>query len=125
MAGVAAKGKTGHRSGGQYTKGRSPVIDVADSLGNGPLMTRAERLHDILTGGFQPAFLEIIDESALHAGHAGAGSGGETHYRVTLVTPVFGGLSRVERHRRVNAALAGEFAQGLHALALSLKAPGE
>ena len=125
MAGVAAKGKTGSHDGGHDTIGPAPVIDVACRLDDGLVMTRAQRLHTILTAEFQPAFLEIIDESALHAGHAGAGSGGETHYRVTLVAQAFGGLSRVARHRRVNAALAGEFAQGLHALALSLKAPGE
>lgn len=101
------------------------TIDLIYVLGNGPPMTRAERLHDILTALFQPAFLEIIDESANHAGHAGAGSGGETHYRVTLITPVFSGLSRVERHRLVNGALAVEFSQGLHAIALNLKSPDE
>lgn len=101
------------------------MIDAGDSLGDGQAMTRAERLHAILSAGFQPAFLEIIDESAAHSGHAGAGSAGQTHYRVTLVSPIFSGLSRVERHRRVNGALAEEFTQGLHALALSLKAPGE
>ncbi len=104
---------------------RAPAIDAVNSLGNAPLMTRAERLHDILTALFQPAFLEIIDESANHAGHAGAGSGGETHYQVALVTPVFSGLSRVERHRLVNGALAAEFSQGLHAIALNLKSPDE
>lgn len=63
------------------------------------------------------------DESALHAGHAGAAPGGETHYRIRMTSAAFAGQSRIARHRAVNAALKAEFEAGLHALALELDAP--
>jgi BolA protein len=69
--------------------------------------------------------LEVQDDSHLHAGHAGAAPGGETHYSVRLVSPAFAGLGRLARSRAVHATLADEFAGGLHALALKLQAPGE
>ncbi len=87
--------------------------------------TRAQRIETMLAAAFSPLELAVLDESALHAGHAGAGPGGETHYQVRLVSPAFAGLTRVARARAVHAALAGEFATGLHALALSLHAPGD
>jgi BolA protein len=62
--------------------------------------------------------LEIDDESHLHAGHAGAAPGGETHYAVRIRAAALASLSRVERHRAVNNALAAEFASGLHALSI-------
>ena len=74
--------------------------------------------------------LEVVDESHLHAGHGhgdgGAfdGSGG-THLRVRIVSPAFAGLSRVERHRRVNDVLQDELRGGVHALAIEAAAPGE
>jgi BolA protein len=86
---------------------------------------RERRIRNILNERFQPEALEVKDDSALHAGHAGAAPEGETHFTVRIVTAAFAGLSRVERHRRVNGALADEFASGLHALALHAKAPGE
>ena len=70
-------------------------------------------------------FVEVTDESHLHAGHAGWREGGETHFRVDIVSGAFAGKSRVERHRLVNAALAPAFAKGLHALAIKARAPGE
>jgi stress-induced morphogen len=88
-------------------------------------MTRAQRMEAVLQAAFAPASLEIVDESAKHAGHAGARPGGETHYQVTMVADTFEGLSRVDRQRRVNEALAAEFDGGLHALSLRLKAPSE
>ncbi|MBY0355094.1 MAG: BolA family transcriptional regulator, partial [Rickettsiales bacterium] len=72
---------------------------------------------------FNSLSLEIFNDSAKHAGHAGAGV--ETHFRVYMVAEEFQGLSRVERHRRINAALAPEFARGLHALQIIAKAPSE
>lgn len=71
-----------------------------------------------LAGAFSPSMLEVIDESALHHGHAGAAPGGETHYLVRIRSEALAGLSRVQRHRAVNAALAEEFASGLHALSI-------
>jgi BolA protein len=71
----------------------------------------------------EPIELEIRDDSAAHAGHAGAAGGG--HYRVRIVSPRFAGLSRVERHRRVFAAVGDLMQQGIHALAVTALAPGE
>lgn len=88
-------------------------------------MNRAERMAAALQMAFAEAHIEIRDDSDSHAGHAGAAPGGETHYRVRIVSAAFDGLSRVERHRRVNAALKAEFDTGLHALALVTLAPGE
>jgi BolA protein len=86
--------------------------------------TRATRIRAALAV-LDPLALDVVDESAKHAGHAGARAGGQTHYNVLVVSPRFEGLNRVSRHRLVNQALAREFETGLHALSLVLKAPGE
>lgn len=88
-------------------------------------MTRAQRIEAALSARFSPLLLQVQDDSAMHAGHAGAQPGGETHYTVTMVAAAFEGLNRVARTRLVNDALAGEFASGLHALALKLNPPGQ
>lgn len=88
-------------------------------------ISRARRMEKTLIERFQPLDFSIADDSAKHAGHAGARAGGETHYSVRLVSAVFEGLSRVARQRLVYEALRGEFETGLHALALDLKAPCE
>lgn len=72
-----------------------------------------------------PTQLDVIDESHLHAGHSGARPGGETHYRLDIVSAAFDGKSRVERHRLVNGLLDTAFARGLHALALRARTPAE
>jgi BolA protein len=82
------------------------------------LTNRAERMRVLLDKVFAPSFLEIEDQSHLHHGHAGASPGGETHYAVRIRSSLLSPLSRVARHRAINETLAGEFAQGLHALAL-------
>ena len=87
--------------------------------------SRAGRLHAILTQHLAPARLEVVDDSAKHAGHAGAAAGGQTHYSVLVVSDRFDGLSRVDRHRLVTGALAAEFEGGLHALSLTLRTPAE
>lgn len=79
--------------------------------------TLRERLH--------PISLSVVDESHQHAGHAGWREGGETHFRVDIVSEAFAGKSRVERHRMVNEVLADAFQKGLHALAIKARAPGE
>jgi len=84
-----------------------------------------ERIAAELTRALAPTRLEVVDESHLHAGHAGSRPGGETHFRIHLVAPAFAGKGRIERHRMIYAALAGEIADGVHALALNAKAPGE
>jgi BolA protein len=83
------------------------------------------RIEEKLQGAFHPESLQIIDESHLHAGHAGARPEGETHFRVTLVSPAFAGKGRVERHRMVNKVLAEELAGPVHALAVNASAPGD
>jgi BolA family transcriptional regulator, general stress-responsive regulator len=72
---------------------------------------------------FAPAALEVIDESHQHAGHAGAHEQGESHFRVRIVAEAFRGKSRVEQHRMVNAALAEEMRERVHALAIQASAP--
>lgn len=89
------------------------------------MSTRANRISAALTEAFAPTLLEVRDDSHLHAGHAGARVGGETHYGVTMVAALFDGKSRVDRSRAVHAVLAGELASGLHALALTLRTPIE
>lgn len=86
---------------------------------------RADRIRSVLEARFAPARIEVVDDSAKHAGHAGARPGGQTHYSVLLVSDAFTGMNRVARSRAVHAALEAEFAGGLHALALTLRSPAE
>ena len=87
---------------------------------------RAAQITAKLQAALQPERLEVVDESWKHAGHSGARPEGETHFAVSIVAQAFAGLSRVERQRRVYAALGDEIApDGVHALALSAQAPGE
>jgi BolA protein len=81
-------------------------------------MTVAATITDKLNAAFRPQHLEVVDQSHLHAGHAGARPGGETHFAVVIVTDAFVGKSRVERQRLVYAALAEELAGPVHALSL-------
>ncbi len=67
----------------------------------------------------------MVDDSARHVGHAGHHPAGETHYDVLVVSDAFRGLGRVERSRAAHAALAAEFAGGMHALSLTLRTPEE
>jgi len=78
-----------------------------------------------LSAAFAPQRLDVQDESHLHEGHAGHRPGGQTHFRVTIVSELFLGKSRIERHRMVNQALAAELSSGVHALAIHASAPGE
>ena len=74
-----------------------------------------ERLEELLA----PTWLEVIDESMAHMGHAGSdGTGSGTHFRVRIASPAFDGLSRVARHRLVYDALRTFVDRGLHALAI-------
>ncbi len=78
---------------------------------------------DALQARLPAARIEIEDESRLHAGHAGAPRGGESHYRIRIESAAFRGLSRIDRHRLVHDILRDELAGGVHALALELSAP--
>jgi len=88
-------------------------------------MTIAERIKKKLTQELAPLRLEVVDESAKHKGHAGYREGGETHFRVTVVSKAFEGMNRVDRQRMVYATLNQEMAERVHALALTTKAPSE
>ena len=88
-------------------------------------MATGDLITNKLTKAFAPQSLDVIDESHQHAGHAGHRPGGETHFRVTIVSDAFRGKSRIERHRMINAILAAELAGGVHALAIHASAPGE
>ena len=102
----------------------SPTAPRPDaSPGTAP--DRAERIRRAVLAAFPAAAIDVVDDSRLHAGHAGARPGGETHYSIRVVSPAFAGLNRLARSRAVHAALDREFGSGLHALSLRLLAPGE
>jgi BolA protein len=84
-----------------------------------------QTIADKLTKAFAPQSLDVVDESHRHEGHAGHRPGGETHFRVNIVSEAFRGKSRIDRHRMVNETLSGELAAGVHALAIHARAPGE
>ncbi len=86
-------------------------------------MTRQTRIHAALSAALKPLELNVIDDSARHAGHAGASPDGETHYNVEIVAAAFAGLSRVAMQRTVMDALKSEFDTGLHALSIKARAP--
>lgn len=78
-----------------------------------------------LVAAFAPQSLDVQDESHRHEGHAGHRPGGQTHFRISVVSDAFRGKSRIERHRMINQALAHELSSGVHALAIHASAPGE
>ncbi|HVW73401.1 MAG TPA: BolA family protein [Rhizomicrobium sp.] len=92
-------------------------------------MRVAATIQDKLRATFAPVALDVVDESHRHAGHAGAtrgdGSQGETHFHVRIVSAAFDGIGRVERQRRVYAALADELKGPVHALSLAALTPAE
>ena len=88
-------------------------------------MSVSELITEKLTEAFAPQSLRVVDESHQHAGHAGHREGGETHFRVYIVSNAFRGKSRLERHRMINTALSGELQSGVHALAIHAATPEE
>ena len=88
-------------------------------------MGTVDRIRNSLAAALTPARLDVIDESGLHAGHAGAVPGKTTHVRVVVEAEAFRGKSRIERHRIVNALMKPEIDAGLHALAIEARAPDE
>ena len=96
-------------------------------------MSMQARMEEKLREVFSPQKLQVVNESHLHAGHHHVIDGevaefdgkGETHFRVRIVAGQFAGMSRLERHRAVNALLGDELKAGLHALAIETAAPGE
>lgn len=85
----------------------------------------SQAIRDKLTAAFQPERLEVIDDSARHAGHAGAREGGESHFNVVIVSAAFEGQGRVQRQRAIYSALSEELAGSVHALSVKAFAPGE
>ena len=88
-------------------------------------MRTADIITEKLTGAFTPTSLRVADESHQHEGHAGHRPGGQTHFRVYIVSEAFRGKSRIERHRMINSTLSAELSGGVHALAIKALAPGE
>ena len=88
-------------------------------------MSTKDTIINKLREAFSPESLDASDESHLHEGHSGHRPGGETHFRVYIVSPAFEGKSRIERHRMINSALAAELAGSVHALAIKAHVPGE
>ena len=86
---------------------------------------RCDIITEKLTAAFAPESLQVVDESHQHVGHAGHRPGGETHFRVYIVSDAFRGKSRIERHRMIHEALQRDLAEGIHALAIHAAAPGE
>jgi BolA protein len=91
----------------------------------GKFMTMATDIERLLAAAFAPQSLNVTDDSAKHAGHAGARPGGQTHFSVMIVSATFAGMNRIARHRAVYSVLGELFDQGLHALVIDAKAPGE
>ncbi|MGC6498848.1 MAG: BolA family protein [Henriciella sp.] len=89
------------------------------------MKSRQQRIRDKLTKTFAPVTLSVTDESARHAGHAGARPEGETHFKVELTSDAFTGLTRVARQRAVMGALSQEFDCGLHALSIKAEIPSK
>ena len=87
-----------------------PVIDI---------------IREKITEGLAPETLDVKDESHLHAGHAGAREGGESHFRIRVVSEQFSGLGLVARQRLVNDILRAELAGPIHALAMKTLTPEE
>ena len=94
------------------------------ALNSNPMPVR-DQIAAKLAAAFAPQSLDVIDESHRHEGHAGHRPGGQTHFRVHIVSEAFRGKSRIERHRMINQTLSGELAGGVHALAIHANAPGE
>ncbi len=88
-------------------------------------MSVAEELRERLEQALQPKLLDIVDESAKHHGHAGWREGGETHFRVHVVSSAFDGLSRIDRQRLVHGAAADLLRERIHALSIRALTPNE
>lgn len=88
-------------------------------------MAVAETIEQKLTQALAPQRLKVVDDSEKHKGHAGYRDGGESHFRVEVVSQAFAGQSRVARQRRVYEILSAELEAGLHALQLKTLTPEE
>jgi BolA family transcriptional regulator, general stress-responsive regulator len=84
-----------------------------------------QAIREKLSAAFTPAAIEVVNDSHHHAGHGSSPGTGESHFSVVVVSPVFAGKSRLERHRMVNEVLAEELSGKVHALAITALAPGD
>ncbi len=84
--------------------------------------TKRQKIEDALRDGFEVREIEVVDDSASHAGHVGAPAAGESHFNVRLRSDDFQGKTRIARHRMVHAALGASLMESIHALALDLDA---
>jgi BolA protein len=88
-------------------------------------MRTVDTITEKLTEAFSPQSLTVEDESHQHEGHSGHREGGQTHFRVYIVSNAFKNKTRIERHRMINGILSNELAGSVHALAIHAAAPGE
>ncbi len=102
--------------------GKAHLAALRHPQPEGSPMDMKETITEALAARFRPSALEVIDESHQHEGHGGWRAGQTTHVRVRIASAAFAGMSRVQIHRDINAALAPAFAAGLHALAIEAKA---
>jgi BolA protein len=109
-------------SRGQALPNKSTVLIPFSGYFKEHIMTMRDRIEAKLTAAFAPSSLTVTDDSHHHAGHGGAREGGETHFSVDIASLAFAGKSRVDMHRAINAVLAEEFAERVHALAISARA---
>lgn len=87
-------------------------------------MSVADTIRNKLETALAPVELEVEDQSYLHRGHAGAPEGGESHFRVRIISAAFAGKTRLQRHKMVNEILADELAGAVHALTMVTDVPG-
>lgn len=85
----------------------------------------AHEIEQLLRAAFAPTQLDVINDSASHSGHMGDDGTGESHFTIAIESAAFGGVSRLQRQRMVNAALGDIPGQRVHALAIKARAPGE
>ncbi|MGI9521359.1 MAG: BolA family protein [Hyphomicrobiaceae bacterium] len=88
-------------------------------------MSTETDIREKLMVGLEPSRLDVINESALHAGHRSSPGTGESHFRIRVISSKFAGKTRLHRHRMINDLLAEELAGSVHALAIHAFAPGE
>lgn len=84
-------------------------------------MTRAEKIIERLEAAFDPTVLDLVDESEGHRGHAGFQEGGESHFRLTIKSDAFEGMSRIKQHRAIHTALGKDLIAEIHALAITVQ----
>lgn len=87
--------------------------------------TIAQEMRQLLEAAFTPTYLDVVNDSASHAGHMGDDGTGESHFTIDIESAAFAGVSRLQRQRLVNAALGDIPGQRVHALAIKARAPGE